>query len=207
MKFEEIAKLPIWIALSSILWFAFGLIVFILLRKNLLAVLESLVQRFRSGAAFKLGVIEVGEIQSVPNVSHGHANVEDDTSGERERDRNGYYERSRRAMLVHKLFHSNEPGQLYDALIYLVPHGDASLAGVSRVEYYFGPYWERKVFPSADRSRGFPILISSYAPGLCSARVVFSDGKAEVVHRYIDFEMGAYAPTIQKTSTSRANVS
>jgi hypothetical protein len=161
----------------------------------------SLVQRLKSGAALKLGVIEVGEIRSLPSVSHlsdgASPNVEEDESGERERDRHAYYERTRRVMLVHKLFRSNEPSQLYDALIYLLPHGDAFLAGVSRVEYYFGRFWGSKVYCSVDRARGFPMLVSAYGSFLCAARVVFNDGYSTVLHRYIDFEMGAHAPIIE----------
>ena len=203
MNLEDIAKLPLWVAVPSILWFAFGLIVFLVLRKQLSAVLASLVQRLRSGAALKLGLIEVGEIKSVPNVAHLHASTTQGTEEDqvRENDRSGYYGRARGVMLVHKLFRSNEPGQLYDALIYVVPHADASLAGVSHVEYYFGQWWGGKVFSSLDRSRGFPMLASSYAPFLCAARLVFTDGNAEIVHRYVDFEMGAYAPIVPESES------
>ena len=97
-------------------------------------------------------------------------------------------------MLVHRLYRSREAGQLYDVVIYIVPHKEASLAGISRVEYFLGWYWGNKIFPSSDRSRGFAISTAAYGPMLCTAELFFNDGTSVILHRYIDFEMGVYAP-------------
>jgi len=86
-----------------------------------------------------------------------------------------------------------EDGQLYDILIYVIPH-KSSLAGVISVEYFFGTYWGNKIFPSHDRSRGFPIFTSAYGAFLCTAKVLFNDGTFVVISRYIDFEMGSCVP-------------
>ena len=108
--------------------------------------------------------------------------------------RNKYYEECRGVMLVHRLQHSITDGQLYDVLVYVIPHKTTSFAGVSSVEYFFGHYWGDKVFPSHDRSRGFPIVTSAYGPFLCTAKVNFNDGSNVMLSRYIDFEMGNCAP-------------
>jgi hypothetical protein len=91
---------------------------------------------------------------------------------------------------------SIKPEQVYDILIYLVPHpsSDASLAGVKRVEYYFGKSWGRNIFASDDRAHGFAISTSAYGAFMCTAEIFFSDGETVMVSRYIDFEMGALGP-------------
>lgn len=103
-------------------------------------------------------------------------------------------------MLVHRLYRSREERQLYDLVIYVTAHKEASLAGVKCVEYFLGRYWGNKVFPSTDRSRGFAIATAAYGPVLCSAEVFFNDGTSVMLHRYIDFEMGAWAPATANTS-------
>jgi hypothetical protein len=78
-----------------------------------------------------------------------------------------------------------------DVEIYLAPslhHG--SLTGVESVDYYFGKYWESKVFRSRSRQNGFAISTSAWAPFSCTARVNFTDGQHVFLHRLIDFEMG-----------------
>lgn len=117
-------------------------------------------------------------------------------------DRQRHYDDTRRIMLVHRLFRSSKQGQVYDVLIYLTPQGRGSLIEVSKVEYFFGRYWGNQIFTSNDRSRGFPILTSAYGTFLCCARITFNDGERLTLFRYIDFEMGAYAPVLlskQKT--------
>jgi hypothetical protein len=80
---------------------------------------------------------------------------------------------------------------LYDIQLYLVPHRDASLMNLSKVEYYFGRHWGNQIFTSIDRARGFPITTSAYGPFMCTARLYFTDGEAVIINRYVDFEMGA----------------
>jgi hypothetical protein len=190
-----------WTALPGILWFLLALAVLLVLRKDLLAVVRMVAWRLRSGAALKIGAFEVATSRSVPNAavlaSRGGEQARADAGGVRDTERDEYYARTRRVMLVHQLFRSNASDQVYDALIYVVPHSGASLAGVSRVEYFFGRMWNSIVFSSADRGRGFPIVTSAYGPFLCTAEVFFNDGESVILHRFIDFEMGAFAPAIQ----------
>ena len=109
-------------------------------------------------------------------------------------------------MLVHQLVLSNSPGQVFDAIIYLVAHRskskdrtkalqNASLLNVQSVKYYFGDKWGNKIFTISDRFNSFAIRVSAYRPFLCTAEIEYSDRQAkQTLRRYIDFEMGRYAP-------------
>jgi hypothetical protein len=120
-----------------------------------------------------------------------------------EKNRYEYYVKTHGVMLAHRLFQSNADDQLYDIFIYLIPHGKNSLTGVVRVEYFFGKQWGSKIFPSENRSRGFSLVTSAYGPFLCTAEVTFNDDKKIMLYRYIDFEMGAFAPCIAPDATKK----
>ena len=135
-----------------------------------------------------------------PYVSHdetrqnvrGIAEIREDADGTFDREREPFRTTNRNLFLVHRLAPSRDESQLYDVLIYLVPSLKyGSLEGVLSVEYYFGKYWGRNIYKSIDRASGFSISTSAWAPFSCSARVGFTDGGSVVLHRYIDFEMGA----------------
>ena len=106
---------------------------------------------------------------------------------------NGTYQPNRLVMLVHRIAPSEQAGQLYDILLYVIPHpgSDATLVGVKRVAYYFGKSWGQNIFTSEDRARGFAVATSAYGPFMCTAEIQFSDGHVAMVSRYVDFEMGA----------------
>jgi hypothetical protein len=163
---------------------------------NIRRLLTALEDRLRAGGQIKIGALELEAVhvpQSGPIDKDKRVTASQD-DGSRESEREAYYKAARGVMLVHQLYKSREKGQLYDALIYLIPHKTATLAGVVRVEYFFGGFWNNQVFTSDDRAKGFPVAVSAYGPVLCTARVVFNDGSAVTLYRYIDFEMGAYAP-------------
>ncbi|PSL50003.1 hypothetical protein CLV51_1011345 [Chitinophaga niastensis] len=101
-------------------------------------------------------------------------------------------------MLVHKIFKSTSDGQHYDLLIYVIPHNEASLIQVKSVEYFLGPFWGNQVFKTKNRSKGFAVKTSAYGEFLCTAKITFTDNQEMFVHRYIDFEMGGYAPFIKE---------
>jgi hypothetical protein len=202
-----------WAAIPGMLWFALALLLLLLLQGELRDLIRDLSWRMRSGAAVKIGSIELGAVTVVEDMSHREVldviGSEDFGEGrapapggdwERARERRAYYFEKRRIMLVHKLFRSSKPGQLYDVLIYVIPHREGSLAGVMTVEYFFGHYWGDRVFSSTDRGRGFPVKTSAYGPFLCTAKVIFNDEEHVMLHRYIDFEMGAYAPATRGKS-------
>ena len=188
----------VWAALPSLLWFGLAVILLLVLRKELRQILSEFAWRLRSGAALKIASVELGSIVVVPggdvSKQEKEIGVRPDANHVRERERAAYREEAHDVMLVHRLYKSREAGQLYDVVIYIVPHKEASLAGVTRVEYFLGWYWGNKIFPSLDRSRGFAITTAAYGPFLCTAEVFFNDGTSAMLHRYIDFEMGASAP-------------
>jgi hypothetical protein len=134
----------------------------------------------------------IGESSAAPEYLEPPSPTAFELTGARQQ----YYTETRRIMLVHRLFRSTHSNQVYDVLIYLVPHYGGSLVEVTSVEYFFGRYWANKIFESYDRSHGFPILTSAYGTFLCCARLTFNDGTKQNLFRYIDFEMGAYAPIL-----------
>jgi hypothetical protein len=120
-----------------------------------------------------------------------------------ESERSKFYDECHGVMLVHSLLKSPERGQLFDVLIYVVPHKGGSLEGVARVEYYLGKWWKHKVFPCENRYSGFAVRTSAYGPFLCTAKIIFSSGGHLIQHRYVDFEMGASAPA--RTSEAKGS--
>src|SRR6266851_5603409 len=97
----------------------------------------------------KLAGVEIGSVVAVPSqvLKTEHSKTARPDDGRRQEERDHYYTESRRIMLVHRLFPSTEPGQVYELLIYVLPARSGTLAGVERVEYFFGGFgWENKVF-------------------------------------------------------------
>jgi hypothetical protein len=195
-----------WAAVPSLAWLIFAVAVLFWLRAEIRAALSSVVHRIRSGGQVKIGALEIGANSGLV-AAPGDFSKEDsrsgvyvDESGDFAAERESFYSEGRKVMLVHRLQRSLEDGQLYDILIYVLPHRGSSLAGVTKVEYFFGSYWHNKVYPSSDRSRGFPVVTSAYGPFLATARVHFNDATTTTLSRYIDFEMGAL-------TTSRARAS
>ncbi len=162
-------------------------------RHDIRRILRLIVARLQQGSSVKLGSIEIGAVIAMParmeKADATRSARKDD--GPRKTEREDYYERSRRVMLVHTLSPSTEEGELYDILIYVIPAVRGSVNGVAQVEYFFGGHgWGDRIFTATDRSRGFPVLTAAYGPFLCTANVIFTDGTSMMLHRYIDFEMG-----------------
>ena len=181
--------------LPTLVWVIFLTFIFCLLRREIRGLFGAILSRIRQGASLKVWNIEVGAVVSalpsqMEKAKEARVSREDENK-KRRTEREGYYQRTRRVMLVHKLFPSTESGQLYDLLIYIVPAQGGTLLCVQRVEYYFGGFgWEHRIFVASDRSRGFPILTAAYGPFLCTAEIFFTDGGSVMLHRFIDFEMG-----------------
>jgi prokaryotic YEATS domain len=192
-----------WNALPSILWFVLILLLLLLFQKNLRALLRSLTWRLKSGAAFKVASFEVGA-SYIPqggtrSEGEGIVEVRKDENQEFHNQRSKFRNEDRNLLLVHKLAPSKHQNQLYDIVIYLVPSlRYGSLSSVNAVDYYFGRYWGNNIFKSIDRSTGFLIATSAYAPFTCTAKVHFTDGTSVFLHRYIDFEMGSLGNTIMR---------
>jgi hypothetical protein len=191
---------PAWNSLPTLIWAAALVIGLLLFKRELSLLFQILNRRVRLGASLKFGSFEIGQAYVDPSqgtVSGGFVRVaRKDADGHRHKEREQYYQPNRLLILVHRIVPSEQQGQLYDILIYLVPHpsSDATLAGVKKVEYYFGKSWGQNVFASDDRAHGFAIATSAYGPFVCTAEIFFSDGHTAMVSRYIDFEMGALGP-------------
>lgn len=193
----------VWGALPSIVWVLLIAAIVWWLRSEIKALFSALVSRVKSGGHFKVGFVEIGPSSGMVAKPGDFSNEDTrvgvyvDKEGARAEERDALYQTARDVMLVHRLQRSSQDGQLYDILIYVIPHKGASLAGVTKVEYFFGHYWGNKIYPSSDRGRGFPIVTSAYGPFLCTARVYFNDGAAVTLSRYVDFEMSAFTPPVQ----------
>jgi hypothetical protein len=184
-----------WSALPAFLWFSLVLVALLLLSSEIRALLQNLSWRLRTGAAVKLFSMELGQTYVSPAIDASKDETtfehKPDLNDERYLQREQYYKPNRNIQLVHRLAPSSLPGVLYDIEIYLVPHKDATLASVSRVEYYFGKHWGGLIFTSRDRSRSFSITTSAFGSFMCTAKLIFTDGDEVMVGRYVDFEMGA----------------
>jgi pYEATS domain-containing protein involved in immunity len=183
-----------WSALPGLLWFLLGALGLLLLRRQLIGLLENLAWRLRTGTAVKLFSLELGQTYVAPNIvsATNETNFEhyEDKQTVRWKQRENYYVPNRNLHLVHRIAPSRQEGMLYDVEIYLVPHKGATLANVTRVEYYFGKHWGNQIFVSIDRARSFAISTSAYGAFMCTAELFFSDGERVFVNRYVDFEMG-----------------
>jgi hypothetical protein len=205
----EVAAKPffdqaIWSAVPSIFWVCAVLTIIFYFRKEIRMLVQAMVSRLKDGASIKVAGLEIGTSSGLL-ATPGDFSKEDSRVGvyqddkSREILRENIYKDARGVMLVHRIQRSIKEGQLYDILIYVVPHR-SSLAGVMTVEYFFGSYWHNKIYPSHDRSRGFPIVTSAYGSFLCTAKVNFNDGTHTFLSRYIDFEMGGVAALASKTN-------
>jgi hypothetical protein len=181
---------------QTLIWIFLFVVGMLLVKRQIGVLFNAILLRLRSGASVRVGSLELGALPQVHQGGGVSKRVrgivetrEDD--GSFDQSRNSFRTEFRNLFLVHRIAPSNDPEQLYDIVIYIVPslrHG--SLSCVIAVEYYMGRYWGRTVFRSIDRATGFLIATAAYAPFTCTARVHFSDGTSVFLHRYVDFEMG-----------------
>ena len=206
---------PAWNSLPTLIWATLLLLALLAFRRHVVAILQLLLSRIHRGVGFRLGSFEIQSQYVTPagDISNGDpGTARHDQGGKRHEQREAYYVPNRLVMLVHRLAPSVKPGQLYDILIYCVPHPrtKATLSGVKQVEYYFGRSWGERIFTSIDRARGFAVSTSAFGPFMCTAEIHFSDGQKAMVSRYVDFEMGAVGPAPlvdDKKTDSRPSVS
>ncbi len=157
--------------------------------------INSLLNRLKHGANVKIGSFELQglKVTGGNEINEDYFEVTNDVGELRYKERDAIYKTQRGVMVVHKIFKSQKHGQIYDVLIYLIPHIGSNLIQVTSVDYYFGKMWGGKVFNTRERSNGFAIATSAYGPFLCSAKINFNDGSNKTIFRYVDFEMGDVA--------------
>jgi hypothetical protein len=192
---SQLGSLQIGRIFPDVLWIAFWLIIFLSLRKQILNIAAILIGRLRHGANVKIGSFELQGLRvstgsGIPNINIKSQN---DIDCQRSNEREDFYAAHRGIMTVHKVYKSREQDQLYDVLIYQIPHNSANLIQLAQVEYSFGKMWGNMIYVASDRSTGFAVATSAYGPFVCSAKLVFNDGASSTIFRYIDFEMGDVA--------------
>jgi hypothetical protein len=200
-----------WSLASNALWPLLALLVFLIYRRRIAGLVDAIGLRIQRGARVKFFNFELESLRvpdvALPTATATTISATRDSSGEWKVARNRGYADARNVFIAHRLFPSTVPGQLYDILVYLVPHRDrnGTLANVNSVEYYFGESWGDQVFKSTDRGKRFAVVISSYGAGfLCTAKLTFNDGTSTETWRFIDFEMGPLGYTPGKTKPSDA---
>jgi len=198
---EQLSSFPFEIVFPDILWIIFWVVVILLTKDFIKTAITTLLNRLKHGAGVKIGSFELQGLKVTENTDIKNSNYETtiDENDERYNARKAFFEKQRGVMPVNKIYKSQKNGQLYDILIYLIPHKGHNLIQVTSVEYYFGKNWGRKIFKTEDRSNGFAIVTSAYGAFLCSIKINFNDGTDILVYKYIDFEMGDVA-AIAKSS-------
>lgn len=193
-----------WAEVASVLQAAVGfawplvvLIAFFVFKDDLKRLIRILRIRLSSGDQLKFGSFEIERSRVVPGAKTSVAAgiyVNESLFPVLNRMREEQYSECRNVMIVHRIFKSSKPRQLYDLEVYCVPHKEATLASVKSVTYCFGRHgWDGKTFRSESRSSGFAVTTAAYGPLLCVAQVEFNDGKHADISRYLDFEMGTFA--------------
>lgn len=187
----------LWSAAGILLWLLVGMVVYAALGASLRSLIDALAKRLIRGGGFKGFGFDLPEIR-VPQkgIAPGSAiKAHPDSTGAWARARDQLYNEQANIFIAHQLAPSDKRGQLYDILIYLIPHADrgGSLKLVSRVEYFLGSAWGGKAFESSDAGKRFAVAVSAYGSGfLCTARIHLTESQSPIeTWRYIDFEMGA----------------
>jgi hypothetical protein len=184
--------LALWQVLPSLLWVLLAATGVWYFRTEIALLIDALEKRLRSGAAIKIGFLELSAIRVMIDESRPVLGESVSSFIEKEREplRRKIYTDCRSIFIAHRLFPSAEPNQTYDIWIYAVAH-KSDIHDIECVEYYLGEAWRHNVFVSTDQGKRFGILISAYGSGfLCLAKAHFKDGSSVDTWRYIDFEQG-----------------
>lgn len=208
-----------WSLLGTLAWIALIAALVWWQRHSIVRLVMALQARLQAGAVLKIAGFELGAAPYLPHhaaqgARFGRIQIyregappspeqRDTTYAQRfpfHASREPFRGPHRNLFLVHRLQRSQRPGQLYDVFVYLVPSEKfGSLAAVQSVEYYFGKHWDYQIFKSTERSSGFLVMTSAFAPFSCTARVTFTDHDPSqpqrtpstqvFLHRYVDFDM------------------
>jgi Domain of unknown function (DUF4062) len=117
-------------------------------------------------------------------------------------DRYSIYNKNKNLFLHYDLEASNVSGQKYDVTIYLIrqsgpedscPRDD--LRDVERVEFFFGPHWDNRVYTVENVDGRIGILTSAYGEFLAYCKVYLKGDPSPVeVHQFIRFRDATLPP-------------
>lgn len=171
-------------------------------RVQIQTLVDAIQRRIISGSSIKAGPFELGEdvkaLEKVPQSHSPSPPTEDDWS----KERNAIYQENSGLFIAHVIEPSSETGQLYDIFIYLVRHKSTMLDDIESAEFFFGAYWNNRVFKETKKNGLIGISTSAYGPFLCTCRVKMKSGLIIRLHRYIDFEMGRVFQSRELTHSS-----
>ena len=183
-------------AIGHLVWPLFLIIFAIILRREIRLLIDLLFRRLSLGDGVKFGPFEIETTKIIAGkapASESGVTVFPEKYEYLQSLRKKVYNDVRGIMVVHRIFRSIKPGQLFDIEIYCIPHKGYSTAGVKSVTYCLGSYWKSETYCSSSRYDGFLITTEAYGPVLCVAEIEFADGEKAITSRYIDFEMGSFA--------------
>jgi len=173
---------------QTILWLIFIIVIFCILKTQILEIIELSIKRIKNGSAFKAGPFEVGEnlekLDYVPQNQSICAAADED----REKHRISIYEENKGLFLTHIIQPSKDDGQVFDIFIYLIRHKSDDFSDIKKGEFFFGHMWGNQIFEEKFKHGILGIKTSAYAPFLCTCFVTMKDGTVLKLNRYIDFE-------------------
>jgi hypothetical protein len=107
-------------------------------------------------------------------------------------ERYSIYNKNKDLFLHYDLEASNVPEQKYDVTIYLIRQSDSGprddLRDVERVEFFFGPHWQNKVYTVENVDGRIGILTSAYGEFLAYCKVYLKGDPSPIeVHQFIRF--------------------
>jgi hypothetical protein len=193
--------------ISTFLWVALIAVGYLLLGDKVQEFVGVITDRFRKGAGGKIGPLEVEQdltsagSQDPANSKHAEKARElaDAPHWTQERIKIGKSQRG--VHLAHVVLPTDEPGQKFELLVYLVPGAEREsrygkpddLGDVALAEFFLGHMWGNKVTPVrwTPGRRYLGIRTTAYAPAICLCRVTFTgSGETVLLSRFLDFEMG-----------------
>jgi hypothetical protein len=193
---------PLIEAVSPIVTDVFGwliiVFVFLVFRKRIVALLDSLTKRVSDGAELSFGGITVGNLpiertqlsaEQVKLVSDlKTVDVDNNWTNERER----IYDKKRKLYLYHILEPTSETGNKYNVTILIgnqMRVGDQKswIQEIVSTEFFFGKFWGNEIFDGRKIEGTYGVTISAYGNFLAICRVTFSDSSHIILDRFVDF--------------------
>jgi hypothetical protein len=146
---------------------------------------------------------ETGSSKNTTDLATGLVIPEEDSSSslnDIREERERIYNKNRGYFVVHVLEPSQKRQQYFDIFIYIIKHKSTDYSDIQKVEFFFGKYWNNKIFIGKKSGGYIGIKTSAYGPFLCTCRITFTDQTVASLYRYIDFEMGYILKEAKKAS-------